>query len=214
MISYFFAYKISSGDITNAFPAENTDKYSADVKKAMTSIKPKRMAKEARGKKAFDSGDIFMYQKMSKEVMVCSISQNVKTDGDMYTLFADFYGEATKKKAFAKEGLMNEWLDTEIGKFNAGERISKGAKVNQRVGAMNEKIQDRITKELDKFDDLMDMNNDILEMEEDAKEAKQLATEVRVEAWWYNHKMTLLLFGSIGTIALVIFLFLFGSGFL
>ena len=214
MISYFFAYNISSNATSNTFPADKAGKYAGDIEKAVKSLKAKSLAKDSRGKKLFESGETFMYQKMTKDVLVCSISQEVKTEGDMYRLFVDFYDEAEKKKAFAKDGLMKEWLSEEIGKYNAGERISKGAKVNKRMEKMNEKIGNRINIEMDKFDDLMAMNEDMLDMEQDAKEAKQLATEVHTEAWWYNKRMGMLLFGSIGTIVMVILVVLFAYGIL
>ena len=201
MLKYYCVVDINSKKTLIGTPKEERTKYKVNVKQAVSKVKPKKMVMEARGKKAFPSGEQFYYQKLDENLLYCAITENVEKDGDVYRFFEDFHEERKKVKAVEKSKELDSWLKTEIKAFNAGERISKGEKINMRVKKMSKKIEKRIQKELSKLEDLQGMNEDILEMEQDAKEMDENARALYAEAWWYNNKMTLLLWGT--TIMLV-----------
>ena len=196
MLKYYCVVDINSKKIILGTPKEEKLKFKEDIKKGVVSVKPKKMVMEARGNKAFPSGDQFFYQKLDENFLYCLVAENIEKEGDAYRFFGDFHEERKKVKEMKNNKDLDSWLKTEIKAFNSGERITKGEKINQRVKKMSKKIEKRISKELAKLEDLQGMNEDILEMEKDAKDMDDNARALYAEAWWYNNKMTILLWAS------------------
>ena len=201
MINYLFVLDINSNEIILDKPKKAKGTYKDIIKTAIQKIKPMGLADQERGKKTLEANNKIYYQKLNAKLLTGAVATQIKKEGDVYRLFADLNNQIKQTKAALKANKeLETWLKTEVTKFNKGERLSSAARINERVSSANNMVEGMLAKELEKFEQLEEIDKDVIEMEEMAKSFENNATDLHNEAFWYNRKLQIMIWGGVGLV--------------
>lgn len=205
MLRYFFVVDINSNEILVDKPKKSKGKYKTPVRQALQKIKPGSMAEDERGKKNLEDGEVILYQKMNSKVLMGAIVHNCKKDSDVYRLFNDFNEEIkNSKKPLKGSKELETWIKTQSDVLNRGDRSNSAARINNRLEQANSKIEARITQEMKKFEELDSLEQEIIQMEEVSKDMSSNAVVLHREAYLYNKKLELMIWGAVALLSVII----------
>ena len=205
MIHYIFALNINSNVTLIDTPKSLKSTYNKPIKQALKKIQPASLSEEYRGKKLLKKSEYFIYQKLDQTLMVGAVTSDVKKDSEIYRFFTDIHMQIKQLKSPLKGNKeIEKWLKSEITLFNKGERLSASQRINKRLESANKKVEERITKEVQKFDDLEGLEGEILEMESMTQEMQSNAGELHREAYIMNKKLEILIWGGVGLLGIMV----------
>ena len=93
--------------------------------------------------------------------------------------------------------------------YNQGNSGDITHKVGMQVMTATQNVQGQIEKNLNYLEELEEMERKTQDLVEMSKEFNQNADDVHKAAWWHNKKYQIMIWGSVGLVALLIVLFIF-----
>ena len=205
MIHYIFALNINSNVTLIDKPKSLKSTYKNPIKQALQKIQPASLSEDYRGKKQLKKNEFVFYQKIDQTLMLGAVASNVKKDSEIYRFFTDIHAQIKQSKSQLKGNKeIERWLKNEIELFNKGGRLSASQRINKRLESANKKVEERITKEVQKFDDLEGLESEILEMESMTQEMQSNAGELHREAYIMNKKLEIMIWGGVGLLGIMV----------
>lgn len=204
MINYFFVLDINSNGILIDKPKSSKPKYKNVTRVLVDKVKPALLARSERGKKSLGGEQVF-YQKINDKIMLFAIGHDIKHEGHVFRLFTDFYREMERStKPLKGNRELETWLKDNINKVNKGARMTAAERINKKVEDINNKISERLNKEIQKLDNLQELDDDVIKIEDEAKQMRTTAVELHQEAWIYNRKLEIMVWGAVGLLVVII----------
>ena len=161
-----FVLDINSKGILIDKPKRVKSKFKQKVTLLLKNVEPASLREKERGKKKLSTGEKILYQRMSKRYFVAAVIMNLNSDSHAFQFFSDLWLEIDKRKNVQKgDKSLESWLKEEMNSFNSGKRSTAASRINKRLNTINNRMQERLTKELNKFADLEDLETDIQELE-------------------------------------------------
>lgn len=205
-IKFCFVYDTKNNSFILKKPDKKSQKYHAPILSSFKKKNYKKVDSETRVELDFGKSlKIYMIKK--SRLMFGILGPKLKSKREIFKFLDEFYAKfkAMGKNLKIKSGdPIMIWLKQEIKAFKDGKKISNAQRVSGKISLASNGLENQLDKAMKMNTQLLQLDEEVAEMREVAIENKKVSNDVKNEAWWYNQKMTIMIFGVIGLFVLMI----------
>ena len=203
-IKYVFIYKIQNNSLMIKYPEKKKTKKIEKVILETFLKKKKEFEKKKRNSRIeilFGEENKLYLLKKNDSLIFGLITTKMRSKANIYKFLDNFYicyqNEDLKK--------IKQWL--KIKKKDFEKNISSTKSLNIKLRRATQKIDAQIFRNLEINHQILKIDEKIIQTKKIAKENLVLADSIKKEAWWYNHKLQFFIYGGVGLVFIVFFVF-------
>lgn len=205
-IKFTFVYDTKNNSFFLKKPDKKSKKYHKPI---LDNFKKKRYDKIETGQRVeVELGkNLKIYMIKKSKYMFGILGPKVQTKIEIFKYLEEVYKKFKvlgKNPKIKRDDPIIIFIKDEMKAFKEGKRKTVTERIDDRLRSATTNLENQLTRAMEMNTQLIQLDEEVQEIKEVAIENKDVANEVKNEAWWYNQKLSIAVFGMTGFFVLMI----------